>query len=217
MKFAFAAFLVTLVASAAWAGNDCSDPATWEHLKPQKSAAECRAMIEKVVKSCDPGSSDTTIAMVARIGNEGGCIEHVLNTELDKRLLPLKKKNADEFKKEMLVQADYKKMADSVCGAMNSCDGSMYRITGTQCRLTVTNWRLKQAQDLNGPKIRLPAVKEKSKFSDPDLTTFSKSFCSMSDDVFAGKRPSDCELRISNDLLRAAGSNCHDEDNADGY
>lgn len=130
------------------------------------------------------------------------CIEKVMNSALDSRLLKLKKKNPHQFKKEMEIQAAFNK-ATSLCLNFSSCSGSMYRLIEQECETKYQLYRAEQAELIAKSALEIHPktdLQDRTKLP-PKFREFAKGLCEMPPDIWKSKSiPKNCETLVVDSL-----------------
>ena len=194
------------------AGSDCSQE-KWDNIAG-KTATECHEAVDKLARSCGPGFAEpdqSTRGVIIEKFAETHCLKSIVNGELDKRLLPLKKADPAEFKNEMKLQKAFNLASEKACNTFNSCVGTVNSMTRAECFLTVTRWRLEQVNQVNANNFSLPESKVSSENrvalkAIAELKEFSELVCKMPKNVFQGQYPPhDCVDRVVEGFSSAVG------------
>jgi hypothetical protein len=137
-------------------------------------------------------------------GAIGDCYKKVMEVELDKRLLPLKKSNPEEFKKEMKLQAEFNNaILDDFC---ISSDWSAIGGGTAGCYADLTQYRSSQAAAINTHQLVLTGSSPQTKLVRQKALTFAQGLCQLPAEVWKeGKTPSNCVEKVLSEIEKAHG------------
>lgn len=124
------------------------------------------------------------------------CHAHVMNRELDKRLLPLKEKDPMQFAKEMTLQKEFNDAVKKFCDRYAECGGTMYQYIVPSCYAGLNQYRTDQAIAVNKNQLFLPNEVVAAKWS-KDFKGFAEQFTVYPEEVWKGKKiPSNRTERV---------------------
>lgn len=158
-----------------------------------------------VLVAFEPISAQTNIEMAADGAATMEAARSSMNVELDKRLLPLKTKDAKQFSIEMGVQKDFNQAVDSFCAFYReTCGGSVCSICISGCFEAMYSYRLKQAREINEARLEVSAPgKLAPKYASKHFLKFAAAICGMPPDVFKDKKPApSCVDRVLESIER---------------
>jgi hypothetical protein len=187
--------------------------------KKPVSVDDCVSAAKAQEKQCKTDECQSTNAQVSRLFDEVKCLKTVMNSELDKRLLALKKSDQKQFKSEMKLQKDFNAGLDAACEAFNSCVGEDYTgVYRALCYVEGTKWRAEQAHDINSNQLHLSTKKPKPTVlkgvsTIANVQTFVDELCAMPKDVFSDKHsPEKCkDLVLQNFAIIVGGKDLNDD------
>ena len=127
-----------------------------------------------------------------------------MESELDKRLLSLKKANPEEFKKEMKLQAEFNSaILDDFC---TSSDWSATGGGTAGCYADLTQYRAEQAAAINAHRLVLTGSSPQTKLVRQKALGFAQGLCQMPAEVWKiGKAPALCEEKVLSEIEKAHG------------
>jgi len=137
------------------------------------------------------------------------CWEHSLNSDLDARLLPLKKSNEAEFKIEMELQKTFKSALIEMCSRnCNSGGSGMKGISYNFCRVEGYRYRTAQTLEMSKSALTIPnteslgAKKTRDKGKETKyFKVFIQKLCQLPKNIWKdGTLPEDCEKKANTEL-----------------
>lgn len=137
------------------------------------------------------------------------CWKKSMNTELDKRLLQLKKSDPIQFHSEMALQKSFNESTEMLCSKDCGSGGTMKGIPYHFCLIDAYKYRAAQAIQINHHQLSvpekgafIPKSSHKKKPKDNKFYhAFAKMLCSMPSSIWAeGIIPPDCQKKVINEL-----------------
>jgi hypothetical protein len=163
------------------------------------SIEACEAAAEQLLEEGRLGSCVNERPWVALVVERlAQCTRRVMNAELDKRLLKLKRNNRKQFAAEMKLQKFYNQSTEATCARYEACaEGPYFAQYASECRNRFHGYRAHQAALLNQGRLRLPDAQGYiPKVQPKPYQLFATGLCNMPVEVWEnGEKPPDCEAR----------------------
>lgn len=197
---------------------DCSDPTSFVGIKG-KTIKECNDAVQAFSKKCEQDILLSTAGEVSFKVAEANCLNDLMNSELDKRLLPLKKSDPAQFKSEMKLQKAFNTASTKACTAYNACSGTMYKVTRAECGIYILQYRIKQIEQINNKGLDIARAKTGFKLDAKlspigEIKDYADLTCKMPIDVFKGGKILDnCSPSVTEEFTAALNGDCGDEEN----